>query len=51
MTMDEFESAETDPETVFDRYCMDIMADAPSDHLKELFTKALVKYEKEVTEE
>lgn len=51
MTIDELENAENDPETVFDRYCMDILADAPSDHLKELFTKALAKYEKEVTEE
>ena len=51
MTIDEFENAENDPETVFDRYCMDILSDTPSDHLKNLFTKALDKYEKEVTEE
>ncbi len=49
MTIDELESAETDPESVFVRYCRDIMQEEPDDHLQGLFYDALVKYEKEVS--
>ncbi len=51
MTMDEFESVNTDPEAVFAQYCMDTMEEKPSDHLLKLFKSAVKKYEKEVTEE
>ncbi len=50
MTVDEFEHAADDPETIFDRYCEDILEEAPSEHLCELFRSALKHYEKEVTE-
>ena len=49
MTIDEFEHAADDPETIFDRYCEDILEEAPSEHLRELFQNAWKSYEKEVT--
>ena len=49
MTIDEFEHAADDPETIFGRYCEDILEEAPSEHLRELFQNAWKSYEKEVT--
>jgi len=50
MTIDELENASMDPEIVFDRYCKDILAEAPSKHTLELFNKAVLAYEKEAVE-
>ncbi len=50
MTIEEFENADTDPETVFAQYCKDILDEAPGDHLIALFKEALEEYEKEVVE-
>ena len=50
MTIDELEQVVTDPMEVFKRYCLDIVGEAPSKHLKDLFMKAYEEYEKEVTE-
>lgn len=51
MTVDEFEKADTDPETVFKRYCEDILEETPSSHMINLFKNALANYEKEVVED
>ena len=48
MTIEELEEAGTDPESVFARFCEDIMEEAPSDHLQELFRQAIAEYDKEV---
>lgn len=50
MTIEEFENADTDPETVFTQYCKDILDEAPSNHLITMFKDALEEYEKEVVE-
>lgn len=50
MTIDEFEQADKDPETIFARYCEDILEEKPSDHMIALFSKALGKYNREVSE-
>ena len=50
MTIEEFENADTDPESVFKRYCQDIFEESPSEHMISLFKQALNRYEKEVTE-
>ncbi len=50
MTIEEFEKADQDPESVFKRYCQDILEEAPSSHMLELFKKAVENYEKEVVE-
>lgn len=51
MTIEEFENADTDPESVFAQYCKDILDEAPSEHLISLFKDAIEEYEKEVVEE
>ncbi len=51
MTIDELQDADQSPEKIFERYCEDIMNEAPVSHLKELFTAALNEYAKEVSEE
>lgn len=51
MTIEEFEKADQDPESVFERYCQDILEEAPSSHMLELFKKAVENYEKEVVDE
>ncbi|MBR2187305.1 MAG: exonuclease SbcCD subunit D [Lachnospiraceae bacterium] len=50
MTMEEFEKADKDPETIFERYCMDIMEEAPGEHLTGLFKAALTRSMKEKEE-
>ena len=50
MTIEEFENADTDPESVFTRYCQDVMEISPNEHLIGLFREALDEYEKEVVE-
>ncbi len=51
MTIEEFEQAGTDPEVVFERYCRDILEEAPGERLTELFREALKSYEKGVSVE
>ena len=51
MTIEEFENADTDPESVFTQYCKDILDEAPSEHLISLFKDAIEAYGKEVVEE
>ncbi len=51
MTIEEFEKADEDPESVFKRYCQDILEEAPSEHMLDLFKNALTQYEKEVAEQ
>ena len=43
MTIEEFESTDADPEAVFKRYCEDILEEAPSEHMLELFRAAVIK--------
>ena len=50
MTIEEFETAEHDPGSVFERYCKDILEEAPGEHLQGLFRTALARYEREVQE-
>ncbi|MBR3306211.1 MAG: exonuclease SbcCD subunit D [Lachnospiraceae bacterium] len=50
MTIEEFENADTDPETVFAQYCKDILDEAPNEHMIALFKEALEGFEKEVVE-
>lgn len=50
MTIDELENASMDPEIVFDRYCKDILDEAPNKHTLDLFSKAVLAYEKEAVE-
>lgn len=51
MTIEEFERADEDPESVFKRYCQDILEETPSSHMIELFKSALINYEKEAVEQ
>lgn len=51
MTVEEYESLSDDPESVFARYCLDMMEEEAGDHRIALFKEAVRKYEKEVTEE
>ncbi|MCR5720135.1 MAG: exonuclease SbcCD subunit D [Lachnospiraceae bacterium] len=51
MTVEDLERADTNPESVFEQYCKDIIGEEPSGHLMELFRDALKEYEKEVVEE
>ena len=51
MTVEEFEQAGTDPETVFERYCRDTLEEEPGERLTGLFREALRKYEKGVSGE
>lgn len=51
MTMDEFENADNDPESVFARYCEDILEAVPSEHMMSLFKNAVENYNQEVVEE
>ena len=47
MSVDELEKADQDPDTIFARYCEDILEQEPDAHLKALFDKACRTYEKE----
>ncbi|MCR4907256.1 MAG: exonuclease SbcCD subunit D [Lachnospiraceae bacterium] len=47
MTIEEFENADTDPESVFIRYCRDILNETPGEHMMGLFKSALEEYVKE----
>lgn len=47
MTVEEFEHADTDPQSVFSQYCKDMLEEEPNEHLKGLFTEALSEFEKE----
>ncbi|MCR5590527.1 MAG: exonuclease SbcCD subunit D [Lachnospiraceae bacterium] len=47
MTIEDYENAGSDPETVFAQYCKDILEMAPSGHLLGLFKETLDEYEKE----
>ncbi len=40
MTIEEFEQADNDPETVFLRYCEDIVEKAPTEHILDMFRRA-----------
>lgn len=51
MSLEELEQADTSPEVVFERYCKDIIEEAPSEHLIDLFKNAVSRYEKEMAEE
>ncbi|MBP5164812.1 MAG: exonuclease SbcCD subunit D [Lachnospiraceae bacterium] len=51
MTIEEFENAGNDPESIFEQYCKDILEEAPGEHLISLFKEAMEKYEKGVVEE
>lgn len=51
MTIEEFEKADENPESVFNRYCEDILEESPSSHMIDMFKDALARYEKEVVEE
>ena len=51
MTIEEFENADKDPESVFTQYCRDIFGEMPNKHLIELFKEAVEEYEKGVVEE
>lgn len=48
MTIEEFENADTDPESVFMHYCEDMIGEMPAEHLLQLFRRAKAQYEKEV---
>ena len=50
MTVEEFENARTEPESVFVRYCEDTLKEMPGEHLTGLFLEALAAYEKEAVE-
>ena len=50
MTIEEFETASDSPELIFEKYCEDVLKDTPSGHQKDLFAKALLQFEKEVSE-
>ena len=47
MSVDELEKADKDPDTIFARYCEDILEQEPDAHLKALFDSACRAYEKE----
>lgn len=51
MTADEFELAADSPETIFEKYCEDILEEMPGEHLVKLFKEAVNAYEKEVEAE
>ena len=51
MTADEFELAADNPETIFEKYCEDILEEMPGEHLVKLFKEAVNAYEKEVEAE
>ena len=51
MTIEEFEEVSDDPETIFKKYCEDILKESPSDHMISLFKNAMEDYEKEANEE
>ena len=51
MTIEELEQVDEDPESLFRRYCEDILDEAPSTHMMELFKNAIKTYEKEIVEE
>lgn len=48
MTIDEYEHVQDTPEKLFARFCEDVVGEAPSEHMMELFDVALAGYEKEV---
>lgn len=50
MTIDEFENSDTSPETVFSKYCEDVIKESVTDHQMDLFKSALNAVEKEVQE-
>lgn len=50
MTIEELDEADRDPETVFKRYCEDILEEYPSEHLISLFRDAVESYGKEEAE-
>lgn len=50
MTIEEFETASDSPELIFEKYCEDVLKDTPSEHQKDLFAKALLQFEKGVSE-
>lgn len=50
MTIDELEKVENDPEQVFQKYCTDVLKEAPKDRFIQLFKNAVEEYNKEVTE-
>ena len=50
MSIEEFENADTDPESVFAQYCRDMLDEAPGEHLISLFKTAVKEYEKGVVE-
>lgn len=50
MTIEEFENAGSDPETIFAQYCRDILNEAPNEHLMRLFKDALKEYDREAAE-
>ncbi len=47
MTIDELDEASNDPQTIFNRYCEDILEAKPSEHFIKLFRNAMKEYEKE----
>lgn len=51
MTIEEFEQANKEPESIFMRYCEDILEEKPDEHLIDLFREALKRYEEGAVEE
>lgn len=51
MTAGEFELVADNPETIFEKYCEDVLEEMPGEHLVKLFKEAVEAYEKEVVEE
>lgn len=51
MTIEEFENAGSDPQTIFARFCEDILEEAPGEHFMTLFKNALEEYERGAGEE
>lgn len=47
MTIEEYEQVQMDPQSVFGRFCEDILEEKPSEHLMSLFNNAVRSYEKE----
>ena len=50
MTVEEFENVNENPESVFKRYCEDILEESPSEHMMKLFKGAMERYEREAVE-
>ena len=48
MTIEELENANTDPESIFKRYCEDVLKEEANEHQIELFINAIDKTNKEV---